>query len=119
MPLSMGMRTSKNLHAARWIDANFGRFPQTYPATEGADRLRGRNSPSFDVGRITDAAQFAVARRFAFTLVEPLHIGQFERFLERGIIVARVVSHDDRSLMRKRFDEVAPAQIGRVNPHLA
>ena len=88
------------------------------PRAERADRLARCDAASLDVGRIAKPAQLAVTRRLAFAFVEAFDIGELQRLFERGVIVARVVSHNDRRLMRKRFDEIAFPQIGGIDLHL-
>jgi hypothetical protein len=76
--------------------------------------LRRRDAAGFDIGRKADAAQLAVTRRFALALAEPFAVGKLHRLLERGVIVADVVVHDDRRLMRELLDEIPAPQLGRV-----
>ena len=59
------------------------------------------------------------ARRFALALAEALVVGDLHRLLERGVIVAGVVGHDHRRLVREGLDEVLPAQVGRIDAELA
>jgi hypothetical protein len=58
-----------------------------------------------------------VARGFALALAEALVVGKLHRLLERGVIVAGVVGHDHRRLMREVLDEVALAQFRGVDAH--
>ena len=73
---------------------------------ERADRLRRRDAAGLDIGREADAAQLAVARGFALALAEALDVGKLQRLLQRGVIVAGVVGHDHRRLVREGLDEV-------------
>ena len=89
------------------------------PRAERADRLRRRDAARLDVGREADAAQLAVARRLALALADTLVVGKLHRLLERRVIVAGVVGHDHRRLVRERLDEVLAPQIRRIHAHLA
>ncbi len=51
---------------------------------------------------------------FALAFAEALIVGERQRLLQRGLIVAGVVGHDHRSLMRERPHEVLAPQLGRV-----
>ena len=57
-------------------------------------------------------------RRLALALAEALHVGELQRLLERGVIVAGVIGHDHRRLVRERLDEIALAQFGGLDAHL-
>src|SRR5205823_1952312 len=78
-----------------------------------------RDPESPDIGRKAETAQLVMAGGFTLALAEPAVVGDLQRFLERGVIVARIISHDHRRLMREVLDEVLLAQIGRIHAHLA
>src|ERR1700691_4000769 len=60
--LAVRMRADQHFDRAGRIDANLARLPLPDAATQRADRLRRRQSASFDVSRKSDAAQLAVTR---------------------------------------------------------
>ena len=49
-----------------------------------------------------------------FRAAEVLVIGEFQRLVERGAIIARVVGHDDRRLVGELRDVVPPAEFGWI-----
>src|SRR6185437_13420232 len=73
--LAVRVRAGQYFDAAGRVDAHLRAFPQAHAAAERADRLRGCNAASLDVGRIAEPAQLAVARGITLALVEALHVG--------------------------------------------
>ena len=59
-----------------------------------------------------------MARRLALALGKSLVVGKLHRLLERGVIVAGVIGHDHRRLVREFVDEVLAPQFGGILPHL-
>ena len=108
--LAVAVRSGEDFDRTGWIDPHFRRFPQADAAAERADRLRRRNAARFDIGGNADAAQLAVPRRLALALGEAFIVGKLHRLLERRVIVAGVVRHDHRRLMRKRPHEILAPQ---------
>src|SRR5262249_51237616 len=117
--LAVLVTAGEDFDRAGRIDADLRRFPQAHAAAEGADSLARRNPAGLDIGRQADAAQLAVARGFALALAEAVIVGDLQRLLERGVIVAGVVRHDHRRLMREALDEVLLAQVGGIDAQLA
>src|SRR5205814_1571046 len=63
--------------------------------------------------------QLAIPRCVALTLAEALEIGKLQRFTKRARIIADVVIHDHRRLMREAADEILAAQLDRIKRHFA
>src|SRR5215831_1514789 len=117
--LAVLVTAGENFDRAGGIDAHLRRLPQPDAAAERADRLARRNPAGLDIGGEADAAQLVVAGGLALALAEAPVVGDLQRLFERGVIIAGVVGHDHRRLMRDRLDEILPAQIGRIHAHLA
>ena len=98
MALAMAVRAGEHLDGAGRVDAHLGRFPQADAGAERADRLRGSDAAGFDIAREADAPQLAAAGALLLALPEVLVVGNLQRLVERGGIVAGVVGHDDRGL---------------------
>src|SRR5262249_5411841 len=119
--LTVRVAAGENLDRASRVDPHLGRLPQADAAAERAHCLARRDPAGLDIGREADAAQLAVARGFALAFAEAAVVGDLQRLLERGMIVARVVGHDHRRLMRKLLDYVLFAQLhttyAQLHPH--
>ena len=112
--LAVAVRAGQNLDRADRIDAHFRRFPQADAGAERADRRRRRDAAGFDIGGESDAAQLALGRGSRLARRQALVVGERERLVERARVIARVIGHDDRRLMRERIDEVLPPELGRI-----
>jgi hypothetical protein len=98
-----------NTHAARRITRTVPASNNPAPSAPGD--VRRRNAARFDVRRIAEPAQPAPIRRLGFSLRKAGDIGGLHCFVERCLVVARVVQQRDRRLVRERADEVAPANL--------
>src|SRR5262249_10382902 len=117
--LAVLVTAGEDFDRAGGIDAHFRRFPQPDAAAERADRLARPNPAAFDIGGEADAAKIVVAGGPALALAEAAVVGDFQRLFERRVIVAGVIGHDHRRLVRELLDEILLAQIGRIHAHLA
>src|ERR1700733_14099039 len=108
------VRARQSLDRADRIDAHFRRFPQADAGAERTDRRRWRNATGFNVGGESDPAKFALSRGSGFPPWQTLIVGERQRFIERARVIARIIGHDDRRLMRERIDEVLPPKLGPV-----
>ena len=118
-PWPWRVRAGQHLDGADRVDPHLGRFPQADAGAERAHRGRRRDAAGLDVGGEADAAQLAVAGALALALAEVLVVGHLQRLVERGGVVARVVHHDDRRLVRELPDEVLAAERRRILAELA
>ena len=118
MALPVTVRARQNLDRADHVDPHFRRFPKADAAAERADRRRWRDAAGFDVSGESDAAKLALSGRGGLARREALVVGLRKRLIERGRKVAGVIVHQDRSLVRKRLDEVCAAELGGVAPRL-
>ncbi len=119
MALPVAVGAGEDLDRAGRVDPHLGGFPQAHAGPERAHRLARRDPAGLDIGREADAAQLAVPFGLALALGEALMVGELERLLERRLIVAGVVVHDHRRLVRKKLDEVLPPQLGGIEPQFA
>ena len=117
--LAVLVTAGEDFDRAGRIDPHLGQFPEPDAAAERADRLARRNPAGLDIGRDADAAQLVMAGGFALALAEAVVVGDLQRLLQRGVIVAGIVVHDHGRLVRKCLDEVLLAQIGGIHAHLA
>ena len=120
MTLSMGVCAGKDLHIACRVKAHLRTFPQTNSGTQLTHRRRGRNTAGFDVGRKTNATQFASRLGFFGPCRKPAVVSQFHGLVQRRRIVSAVVALNDRSLIGKRINgyEITPANFCRIQPHI-
>ncbi len=112
--LAVAMRARQDLDRPYRVDAHFGRFPETYAAAEGADRLRRRDAAGLDEGGEADAAQLAFGGGGGLARRHALVVGVQERLVERLWEIAGVVGHQNRRLVRERLDEIDAAELGGV-----
>ena len=96
------------------IDAHLGRFPQADAGTQRANGRARRDAAGLDVGREAQPALLAVLGACRLARAEALVVGQLQRLVEAGRVVARVVGHDDGRGVREALDEVLAAELGRV-----
>ena len=100
--LAVAVRAGQHLDRADRVDAHFGRFPEADAGAERADRRRRRDAAGLDVAAHADAAQLAAAlAAAALRCGEAGIVGRLHRRVERGRVVAGVVAHDDRRLVRE------------------
>ena len=119
MALSVAVRARQDLDRADRIDAHLGRFPQADARAERTDRLRRRDAAGLDIGGEADAAQLALGGGSGLARRKPLVVRERQRLVEGGRIVAGVVGHDDRRLMRERGYEIVAPELGRIAAGLA
>ena len=87
---------------------------------ERADRLRRRDAAGFDVGRDSRCRAACRARALrACACRSPCSRRSPAPSSSEALIVAGVIGHDHRRLVRERLDEVLLAQIGRIDAQLA
>ena len=118
VPLPVLVTAGEDFDRAGRIDPHLRRLPQPDPTTERADRLARRDAASLDIGRESNAAQLVMANRLAFALGQAGIVSKLQGLFERGVVIAGVIDHDHRCLMRERLDEILLAQIGRIHAHL-
>src|SRR6202453_2600379 len=116
MALTMAVRARQNLDRADRIDAHFRRLPKADAGAERANCRRRRNAASFDVGGDPEASKFALSRGSRFPRRQALVVGDRQRLIKRARVIARVIGHDDRRLVRERIDEILPPKLGRILP---
>ncbi len=119
MALAVAVRAGQHLDRADRVHPDLGRFPQADAGAERADRLGRRDAAGLDVVGEADAAQLAPPRRLALALAEALVVDELHRLVERRRVVADVVVHDDRRLVRELLHEVALAEARGVDAELA
>ena len=117
--LAMAVRAGQHLDRAGRIDAHFRRFPQADAGAERADRLRGSDAAGLNIAREADAAQLALLGALALALVEAFVVSHFQRLVERGGVIADIVVHDDRRLVREALDVILLAELRRIHAELA
>ena len=117
--LAVRVRAGEHRDGAGGMHADLARFEQAGARAERARDGGGRDAAGFDVGGVADAAQLAVLHRVFFPRRKTGDVGQLQRRLQRRIVVAGVVLQRDRRLIRELADEVAPAQLRRVDLQLA
>ena len=110
----MAVRAGEDLDRADRVDTDLSRFPQADARAERADRRRGRDAAGLDEGGEADSAQLALGRRSRLARSHALVVGVDQRLVERARVVADVIGHDDRRLVRERGDEVLAAEFGGV-----
>ena len=103
------------------MHAHLGALVEAGARAELAGHHRGRHGAGLDIGGDADAAQLAARRRFLATLLEARVVGGFESHVERLEIIAAVVGERHRRGVGEGVvgDEVAPAELHRVDLHLA
>jgi hypothetical protein len=98
--LAVAVRAGQHLDRADRIDADLRRFPQADARAERADRRRGRDAAGLDVVEKPMPRSLPAWRSLACA-GEALVVGDLQRLVERGVVVAGVVVHDDRRLVRE------------------
>src|SRR5271157_2514518 len=118
--LAMAVCAGEYGDASGRMNTNLCRLVETGACTELAGEHRRRHCASLDICGDTNAAELAMSGRFLTALLEPGIISSLQRHIEGGEIVAAVISKRDRRLIRVGVtrDEVAAAQLGRIDPHL-
>ena len=119
MPLAMAVRAGEHRHLAGGVHANFARLEQARPGAEGTGNRGRRDAAGFDVAGVTQPALLAALRGLGAPRRESGDIGDFYRLGQRRFIVADVVLQRHRRLVGKSLDEIAPADFGRIELHLA
>ncbi|GBD42175.1 hypothetical protein HRbin39_01564 [bacterium HR39] len=102
-------------------EAHLGTLPQPHARTEADGRLGGRHAAGLDVAGDADAAELALRLRLPAALLEVGVVGELQRPVETGLVVAGVVDQRHRRLVGEGVlrDEVAPADLGAVDAELA
>ena len=114
VPLAVRVRARQNLDRADRIDAHFRRFPQADAGAERTDRRRRRDAAGFDIGGVAETAQLALGGAGRLACREARRVVHLLRLGERGVVVADVIGHDHRRLMRELRHEVLAAEVGRI-----
>ena len=116
----MAVGAGEDLDDAGVGEADLGALPQADAAAERADHRRGRDAAGLDVAGQADAAQLALGLRGRAPAGEARVVGELERLVERGLVVAGVVHQRDRRLIGEGVlgDEVLAPQLRRIAPGL-
>ncbi len=119
VPLPVLMAAGQHLDRAGRVDPHLGGFPQANAGAERTDHRRRRDAAGFDIGGIADAAQLALLGALALALGKALHVVDFHRLGERGVVIARVIERGDHGLIREGPHEILLAQFGRIDAEFA
>ncbi len=119
MALAVAVRAGEHRHRAGRMHAHLAGLEQAGARTERAGDVRRRDAAGLDVAGVAEAALHALGRRGGLARGEALHVGHLERLVEVRRVVADVVGEAHRRRVRKRGDEVLPADGGRVHLHVA
>src|SRR5215469_11613114 len=98
--------------------AHLAGLEQSRPGTERAGDVGRREAACLDVARVADPAQEAPCGAGLLARRVPGDIGEIEHPIQRRFVISGVVRESDRSRMREFADEIAPAQLHRVDPEL-
>ncbi len=120
MPLPVAVGAREHRDAARWVDAHGGRFVEASAGAQRTDEARRRDAASLDVAAHADAPELALRLCRRLARREARVIGELQRFVQRGFVVARVVDHRNRRLIGElaRLDHVLPAEFRLIHAQL-
>ena len=120
VPLAVTMRAGEHGDRAGGMHANLGRLRTGRPArptrprySTARDRTPRCSTSSQGRAACRSSSDSSSARREAFDVRE------FERAGEDGLVIAGVVGEADRRRVRKLADEIAAANLRRIELHLA
>ena len=119
MALAVAVRAGQHLDRADGVDPDLGGFPQADAGAERADCRRWRDAAGLDIAAHADAAQLAALAGIGLALRKAGIVCGLHGGVERGLVVAGVVIHDDRRLVGERLDEVLAPQFCRRDAKLA
>ena len=120
MALAVAVRAGHHHDAAGRVDADRGALEEARPGAELTDEVRRRDAASLDIAVEAKPAELAARRAFRLAGGEAFDVGDLDQLVHRAVIIAGVIGHRDRRLIGElvRPDEVAPADLDRVDPHL-
>ena len=120
MPLAVAVGAGEDGDAAGRVDPHRRRLVEPGPRPERADQPRRRQPAALDPGREAEAAQPPAPRRLVPPRLEAGVVRDLEQLVERRVVVARIVDHRERRLVREllRLHEVPAPDLDRVEPHL-
>ena len=120
MTLTVAVRPCHHDDAASGVDADSAAFKQTRAGAELTDKGGRRDAAGLNVGTDPKAPQLAVRLRRGAAGGEAGHVSNLDQLVHRAVIIAGVIGDGDRRLVRVRIrrDEVAAADLNRIDPHL-
>ena len=113
--LAVAVAAGEDRHLASGVHAHLTGFEK---ARAGAERTRHagrRNAAGFDVRAVAQSAFQTLGFRSRLARFEATYFGQFDRARHGGFVVAGVVRKAYRRGVGEGLDEVAAAQLGRVD----
>src|SRR5215831_11441563 len=119
--LAVAVRAGEHGDASSRVNPHFCRLIETGARPKLTGEHRRCHCTSLNVRRDTDTAQLSLSRRLLPALFEAGIVRRLQRHFERGEIVAAVVDERHRRLIGVGVlgNEIAAAQLCRVDPHLA
>ena len=117
--LAVGVRAGEHRHRSRGMHADLAGLEQPGARAERARDVGGRDAAGLDVGRVAQPAQLAAPLGVLAARLEAGDVRDLQRLGERRLVVAGVVEQRDRRLVGELLDEIAPADLGRVDLQLA
>ncbi len=117
--LPVAVAAGEDLDGADRVHAHLRALPQPHARAERAHGGGRREAAGLDEGGVAQAPQLAARRRLGPALGEAGDVGRRLRLVQQRREIAAVILHDDLRLIGELGDEVPPAQLGRVHPHLA
>ena len=117
--LAMAVAAGEDGDLAGGMHAHLAGLEQAGARAQGAGDARWRDAAGLDVGRVAEAALQALGRAGRLARFEAGDVGELDRARHRRLVVAGVVGQADRRRVGEGLDEVAPAQLGRVDAQLA
>src|SRR5262249_28081332 len=119
--LAVAMRAGEHGDASSRVNPHFCRLIETGARPKLTGEHRRCHCTRLNVRRDTDTAQLSLSRRPLPALFEAGIVRRLQRHFERGEIVAAVVDERHRRLIGVGVlgNEIAAAQLCRVDPHLA
>src|ERR1700739_68681 len=100
------------------MHAHLAGFIQPGAGAERAGHVTGSYAARLDIAGIAQTAAHALGRTCGTTRSEAAYLCQSDRTIEQRLVVADVVGQADRGRVGELADEIAPAQLGRVDLQL-
>src|SRR5690606_6922256 len=111
MALAVAVRAREHGDRAGRVHPPLAPLEKPGSSAQRTGDVRGREPAGFDVARVAESAQHAALCRLLLAGGEAGDVGEFQRAVERGRVVAGVVGETHGRRVRKLGDEVAPSKI--------